>query len=69
MRDDLSLDMADDRGRLEIARQLFERFCEDLKSDASKARVRLISGIQVALRDAVEDPDRHTQSVVHYRAI
>jgi len=65
----MSLDMADDWGRLEIARQLFERFCDDLKTDSSKARVRLVSGIQVALRDAVEDQDRHTPSVVHYRAI
>lgn len=39
--------------RLEIASQLYERFCADLlflQSDA--ARVRLIAGIQVALRDA-----------------
>lgn len=68
-RSDMRLDMTDDWGRYEVARQLFERFCEDLKVDAAKARVRLISGIQIALRDAAEEPDRRTDSVVHYRAI
>lgn len=38
--------------RLEIASQLYERFCVDLMERSDKARVRLISGIQVALRDA-----------------
>ena len=48
------LDPADEHDRLEIAAQLYERFCADLVDRSDKARVRLISGIQVALRDASE---------------
>ena len=48
------LDPCDEHDRLEIASQLYERFCSDLVERSNKARVRLISGIQVALRDAAE---------------
>lgn len=46
------LDPCDEKDRLEIATQLYERFCSDLVQQSDKARVRLVSGIQVALRDA-----------------
>ena len=46
------LDPCDENDRLEIATQLYERFCADLVQQSDKARVRLVSGIQVALRDA-----------------
>jgi hypothetical protein len=48
------LDPSDESDRLEIASQLYERFCADLVHRSDKARVRLVSGIQVALRDAAE---------------
>jgi hypothetical protein len=47
-----SLDPCDERDRLEIASQLYERFCSDLVQQSDKARTRLVSGIQVAIRDA-----------------
>ena len=46
------LDPSNESDRLEIASQLYERFCADLAQRSDKARVRLVSGIQVALRDA-----------------
>jgi hypothetical protein len=46
------LDPREECDRLEIASQLYERFCADLVQQSDKARVRLISGIQVAIRDA-----------------
>lgn len=48
------LDPQKEKDRLEIATQLYERFCRDLMAQSDKARVRLVSGIQVALRDAAE---------------
>ena len=47
-------DLSTDAGSLLAARQLWHRFCEDLKDDPGKARARLISGIQFAIRDARE---------------
>jgi hypothetical protein len=46
------LDPRDERDRFLIASQLYERFCVDLVQQSDKARVRLVSGIQMALRDA-----------------
>lgn len=58
------LDPSNERDRLEIASQLYERFCSDLVERSSHARMRLVSGIQVALRDAAEglqtDPPNRT---------
>jgi hypothetical protein len=48
------LDARDESDRLEIARQLYERFCADLAREPAMARARLTSGIQVALRDAAQ---------------
>lgn len=48
----LKLDPKEESDRLEIATQLYERFCHDLAHRSDSARVRLVSGIQVALRDA-----------------
>lgn len=44
-----------DGGRLALASQLWERFCKELAADPGKAKTRLIAGIQVAIRDAIED--------------
>ncbi|HRN83271.1 MAG TPA: hypothetical protein PK857_00505 [Hyphomicrobium sp.] len=49
-----ALDMSTCSDRLELATQLYERFCADLVERSDMARVRLISGIQIALRDASE---------------
>lgn len=46
------LNMHEEACRLEVATQLFERFCDDLKDHPPWARTRLVSGIQIALRDA-----------------
>lgn len=42
-----------DARRLKIAQELFERFCGDLLRDPAMAKVRLIAGIQIAIRDGV----------------
>jgi len=47
------IDLTTDACRLEVAQQLYQRFCKDMAEDPSKAKVRLVSGIQVALRDAL----------------
>lgn len=51
---EIPLDPSIERDRLEIASQLYERFCRDLTVQSDKARVRLVSGIQIALRHASE---------------
>jgi hypothetical protein len=48
------LNPTNEADRLEIASQLYERFCDDLLNRSDVARVRLVSGIQVALRNAAE---------------
>lgn len=53
------LDPTDERDRLEIALQLYERFAADYLERPHAARARLVSGIQVALRDAVEGKLTH----------
>lgn len=64
--DKLNIDLTDEAGRLEIATQLFHRFCEDLMHEGDgKARPRLLSGIQIALRDAVNG--KKTEPLFYYR--
>jgi len=50
--DPYRIDLTTERGSLRLAQQLWQRFCEDLMIDPAKARVRLVSGIQIAVRDA-----------------
>lgn len=47
-----TIDLATDGGRLDYAQQLWRRFCEDMADDPAKARTRLISGVQIAMREA-----------------
>jgi hypothetical protein len=54
MTDPFKIRLTDDAGTLAFAEQLWQRFCEDLMTDSVKARVRLISGVQIAIRDAIE---------------
>lgn len=42
----------DDSGTLELGLSLWKRFCRDMERDPSMAKARLVSGIQVAIRDA-----------------
>lgn len=65
-RDQFSVDLTDAAGTLEISKQLWDRFCDDLKDDATKARVRLISGIQIAIRDGREKG--WTDPIVYYKS-
>ena len=51
-KDKFSIDLTTEVGRLEYATQLYKRYLDDLYHDAAKARVRLISGIQIAIREA-----------------
>lgn len=64
--DKFKINLTNEAGRLEIATQLFQRFCEDLMHEGDgKARTRLISGIQVALRDAAQGDK--TEPLFYYR--
>ena len=47
--------LTDDAGTLAFAEQLWQRFCEDLMQNPNMAKVRLISGVQIAIRDALKD--------------
>jgi hypothetical protein len=61
--------LGDDEGRLRIAQELYERFTEDLNHDGLiKARVRLVSGIQIAIRDAMQKRQR-TPPLFHYKPL
>lgn len=55
-RDDLvaMIDLKTDAGRLEFGRQAWLIFCEDMADDPAKAKVRMISNIQIAIKDAIE---------------
>ena len=44
-----------DAGTLELGNRLWKRFTQDMEKDPSMARARLISGIQVSIRDALRD--------------
>jgi hypothetical protein len=47
----LSIPWDPDARALQIAGGLYDRFCQDIQTDAAMAKSRLIAGIQVALRD------------------
>ena len=65
-KDQFSIDVRTDAGTLEIGQQLFQRFCEDLSGhDPATARARLVSGIQVAIRDAIDGG--HTEPLYYYQ--
>jgi hypothetical protein len=64
-KDQFSIDLTSESGRLEYATQLYQRYLEDLFHDAAMARVRLISGMQVALREAQKTG--HIEPLVFYR--
>jgi hypothetical protein len=64
--DRFTVDLRTEAGRLDYAQQLWSRFCEDLGDDPGKARTRLLSGIQIAVREALDgghiDPLIYTKS-------
>ena len=55
-----TIDLRTEIGRFTYAQQLWARFCQDMRDNPSKAKARLVSGIQVALREAVNvgHPDK-----------
>ena len=63
--DEFSIDLRDAAGTLEISKQLWQRFCEDMMDDQNKAKVRLLSGIQIAIRDARDGG--FTEPLMYYR--
>ena len=65
-REPFAIDLTKADGRFEIAGQLFHRFCEDLAHDSGKARVRLVSGIQIAIREA--RAKGWIEPLIYYRA-
>lgn len=65
-RNEYSIDLTDENGRLDLARQLYHRFVEDMYADPAKAKVRFISGIQVALRNAHQYG--YTEPLIHYQS-
>jgi len=52
-------DLKLEQHRLEVASQLYERFCDDMLKQSGMARTRLVAGIQIALRDAAEGKATH----------
>lgn len=64
-KDEYSIDLRTEGGRLDYAQQLWHRYCEDMAIDVQKAHVRLISGIQIALREAIDGG--HIEPLVFYR--
>jgi hypothetical protein len=47
-----TINLEDDGGTLELGLSLWRRFCRDMEKDPNMAKARLVSGIQVAIRDA-----------------
>jgi hypothetical protein len=46
--------LMNDGGTLLFAEHLWARFCDDMRDDPNMAKVRLISGVQIAIRDALK---------------
>ena len=65
-KDEFSINLGTESGRLDYAQQLWARFCEDAQDDAAKARTRLIAGIQIALREAQDGG--HIEPLIYARA-
>ena len=48
------IDIRTETGRFTYAQQLWVRFCQDMQDEPNKAKARLVSGIQIALREALD---------------
>lgn len=65
-KDDFSINLTNESGRLDYAQQIWRRFCEDMIDDPAKARTRLIANVQIALRE-VQDGG-HVEPLIYFKA-